>query len=175
MTRLQQQTLKALRSRHAGFDGFSNGEKVLQAMAYLCDVIKVDEDFGPNHGEYVDDFLKEAGGLGPGYPWCAAAINWCCEMLGVPNPDKSDAAVIGWKNWAATTGRRKTTPKRGMLCYWLNRDNTGHIGIVSSFLANKDHVLSIEGNTNAAGSREGEAIARKERHKTKWHGYISLD
>lgn len=175
MTTLQQQTLAELRKRHDGFDQFSNGERVLQAMAYLCDVRQVDEDRGPNSGDFVDDFLREAGGLGPGYPWCAASINWCCEMLEVPNPAKADAAVVGWKNWAVAQGRRRAAPARGLLCYWLNRDQTGHIGIVSNFLADKNHVLSIEGNTNAAGSREGDAIARKQRPKAKWHGYISLD
>lgn len=175
MTTLQTKILAELRKRHEGFDQFPNGERVLQVMAYLCDVQQVHEDKGNNSGVWVDDFLREAGGLGPGYPWCAAALNWCCEMLDVPNPSKADAAVVGWKNWAVAQGRKRTEPKRGYLCYWLNRDNTGHIGIVSNFLKDKNDVLSIEGNTNAAGSREGDAIARKQRPKAKWHGYISLD
>jgi len=175
MTPLQTAILAKLQSRIPGFDKLPNGEKVLQAMAYLADFVVVREELGANHGKYVDDFLKSCG-LSPGYPWCAASINWCCEMLGVPNPDKSDAAVIGWRNWARTTGRLNSEPKRGRLCYYLHANGTGHIGIVKGF--DGGLVSSIEGNTssgNQGSQRDGDGLFRRTRKETVWEGYISLD
>ncbi|HLP00275.1 MAG TPA: hypothetical protein VK171_16880, partial [Fimbriimonas sp.] len=118
MTKLQTKTLDSLRKHVPAFDSLPNGERVLQAMAYLADVVQVREELGKNHGRYVDDFLREAGGLGPGAPWCAACLNWCCEMLDAPNPDHYDASVMAWKTWAAANGRLSTTAKRGRLCLY---------------------------------------------------------
>lgn len=177
MTNLQTQTLAKVKARVPGFDGLPKGEKVLQIMAYLADVVQVREELGNNHGKFVDDFLKEAGGLGPGYPWCAAAINWCCEMVGAPNPDKSDAAVIGWKNWAKANNRINSEPKRGRLCFLITPGkSTGHIGIVKGF--DDGVVFSIEANTssgNAGSQRDGDGLWRRTRKETHWDGYISLE
>lgn len=175
MTPLQKQTIDAVRARVQNFDALPNGEKVLQVFAYLADSIEVREEFGPNHGKYVDDFLKSCG-LGSGYPWCAASINWVCEALGVPNPDKSDAAVIGWRNWAKANGRLKFIPARGRLCGYLHANGTGHIGIVRSVEGSL--VRSIEGNTSsgAAGSqRDGDGLYRRTRAAKTWEFYIDLN
>ncbi|MBS1725376.1 MAG: CHAP domain-containing protein [Armatimonadetes bacterium] len=145
-------------------------------MAYLADVCNVREELGPNHGKWVDDFLREAGGLGPGYPWCAASINWCAEACGAPNPDVSDAAVIGWKRWAQQTGRLMHEPARGRLCFYLHPDGTGHIGVVIS--AGGGEIRSIEGNTssgNAGSQRDGDGLYRRVRQASAWQFFINLD
>lgn len=176
MSPLQTQVLAAVRGRVANFDQLGGGEKVLQIMAYLADQVQVREELGKNHGKYVDDFLREAGGLGSGYPWCAAAINWCAEMVGTQNPDKSDAAVIGWKRWAEANSRLKNRPARGRLCLFLNRDGTGHIGIVRS--VEGDSVWSIEGNTSSGvkgSQRDGDGLYRRVRSASTWQFYIDLN
>lgn len=176
MTELQTKALAAIKAKLPGFDSFNASERFVQANAYVCDELRPREDKGDNHGLYVDDFLHEAGGLGPGYPWCAAAQNWIAEMLGLPNPDKSDAAVIGWRNWAKANGRLHSTPKRGALCFYLHADNTGHIGCVVSF--DDTYVHSIEGNTSpgSTGSqRDGQGMYRRTRTRATWLGYIYLD
>jgi len=177
MTPLQTQTLAKVKARVQGFDGLPKSEKVLQLMAYLADVVQGREELGNNHGKFVDDFLHEAGGLGPGYPWCAAAINWCCEMVGAWNPEKGDAAVNTWRNASKAQSRFNTEPKRGRLCFMITPGkSTGHIGIVKGF--EDGVVLSIEGNTGpgAAGSqRDGDGLYRRARKETFWDGYISID
>lgn len=176
MSQLQDQTIAAVKQRVPNFDALPNGEKVLQVFAYLSDVIEVREELGPNNGKYVNDFLKESGGLGSGYPWCAASLNWVCEAIGVPNPDKSDAAVIGWRNWARANGRLRTSPARGYLCGYLHANGSGHIGIVRS--VETDIVRSIEGNTSsgAAGSqRDGDGLYRRSRPRSVWEFYIDLN
>lgn len=176
MTKLQTKTLVALRNHVPTFDSLPRGEKVLQAMAYLADVVHVREELGRNHGRYVDDFLREAGGLGPGAPWCAACLNWCCEMVGAPNPTQYDASVMAWKNWASAGGRLSSTPARGRLCLYTNRNGTGHIGIVVS--SGGGLVRSIEGNTSSgsAGSqRDGDGLYRRARRASTWKHFINLD
>ena len=146
MTNLQSQALAYVRAHVQGFDGLPKTEQLVQVLAYLADVVQVREELGPNHGKYVDDFLKEAG-LGSGYPWCASLVNWVTEAVGLPRPEKSQAAVIGWYNWAKSTERLKEAPARGRLCLYLHNDGTGHIGTVISFA--DDLVRSIEGNTSS--------------------------
>ena len=175
MTNLQNQTLAAVRAHVAGFDGLPKTEQLVQVLAYLADVIQVREELGPNHGKYVDDFLREAGGLGPGYPWCASLVNWVCEMVGLPNPESGDAAVISWRNWARATGRLRSYPQRGCLCFYLHADGTGHIGTVIS--AGDGVVRSIEGNTSSGSQgsqRDGDGIYRRARNQSVWLGYIDL-
>ena len=176
MTALQIKTLADVRNHVNGFDSLPMGEKVLQVDAYLADVIKPTEDLGPNHGKYVDDFLHEASGLGPGYPWCAATQNWICEMVGAPNPDKADAAVIGWKNWAKANNRLSETPARGRLCIYLHPDGTGHMGIVVS--SDGQVTRSIEGNTSSGptgSQRDGQGLYRRTRNASTWEWYIDLN
>lgn len=176
MTAFQTKALSAIKAHLPGFDSFNSSEKMVQANAYVCDELKPREDLGNNHGVYVDDFLREAGGLGPGYPWCAAAQNWMAEMLSLPNPDKADASVIGWHNWAVANGRFHKEPKRGALCFYLHPDLTGHIGCVVSFDDNFVH--SIEGNTSPGtegSQRDGQGMYRRTRSRSTWQGYIYLD
>lgn len=177
MTILQVKTLATLRKNIPTFDSLPKGERVLQVMAYLADVVKVREELGRNHGKWVDDFLHEAGGIDFPAPWCAAAINWCCEMVGAWNPEKGDAAVITWRNAAKAQNRFNTEPKRGRLCFMITPGkSTGHIGIVKGF--EDGVVLSIEANTSSGKSgsqRDGDGIYRRARNESFWDGYISLD
>lgn len=65
------------------------------------------------------------------------------------------------KNWTLT---EKAIPG-ALVCFQTFRNGkphwTGHIGIVEK--ANKDNFISIEGNTNGSGGREGIEVARKTR------------
>jgi hypothetical protein len=174
VTEKQTAVLAILRSKYAGFDGFANGERVLLAVAHLADVVKVAERTGNNDGEWVEELLKSSG-LGKGYPWCAATINWACEMLGVPNPERGDAAVITWRNWARENNRIRVVGKRGDLCFYVRPNGTGHIGIVRD--VGDTMVESIEGNTSpgATGSqRDGQGLYRRKRSVNFWQGYIEL-
>jgi hypothetical protein len=176
MSPLQQKTLTAIKGALPGFDSFNPSEQFIQGCAYVCDKLKPREDKGNNHGILVDDFLNEAGGISPGAPWCAAVMNWVTEMLALPNPDKHDAAVFGWKEWAERNGRLHKTPKRGALCLFLNRNGTGHIGAVKGF--DEINVSSIEGNTSPGiegSQRDGQGMYRRTRKKSIWTWYIYLD
>ena len=128
-----------------------------------------------NSGEFVDMCLA-AVGLRPGYAWCAAFVYWLCRTAGVPADllpqRRSAAAVINWERWARANQIITTSPRRGDLMFWLNANGTGHIGIVTSFTGGI--AKTIEGNTNEAGSREGDGVYRKERADTSRIQFIAL-
>jgi hypothetical protein len=49
-----------------------------------------------------------------------------------------------------------------------------HIGIATSAPDKKGNVETIEGNTNGAGSREGDGVYRKTRHVSKIRSRIRV-
>lgn len=146
---------------------------------------KVREEAGANRGYWVDRFLAVVG-LGPGYAWCAAFVSWCLVQGGVDRKKlpKGAAAVRNWSAWADATGRYRNLeegPIRGDLMFWVDRSGLGHIGFVVdvSAWASQGLVTTIEGNTNAAGGREGDGVHRRTRTKHELShrhrsGFISL-
>lgn len=122
-------------------------------------------EVGRNSGRLVEWFLRHVR-LGRGYPWCAAYVYTCCIEAGMdpaklPQARKA-AAVINWRIWAAEEGYRRTRPERGYLFYWVTKRGTGHIGFVAEVLADGSF-RTIEGNTNRAGSREGDGVYDRRR------------
>lgn len=138
-------------------------------------------EIGRNAGEFVAAVLK-AVGLGTGYPWCAAFVRYCLDRSGCKGvgPRKGAAAVITWHRWALENGRQIPMMQagRGDLFYWLNKDGTGHIGWVVECYKSAGGVGyaidTIEGNTNASGSREGDGVYRKTRQVTDNIKFIRL-
>lgn len=154
-----------------GFDG----ERVLLLMAWLADRQQVRES-GTNRGEWVERFLASTG-LGPGNPWCAAVLNYCCEAVDAPCPSSGAAAVRNWVSWARQEG--KLIPigeaKRGDLVFWLHDNGTGHIGIVVD--ARNGRVWTIEGNTSSGvrgSQRDGDGLYRRTRFLNTFEGAIRL-
>lgn len=148
-----------------------------RALAWASSQVGARET-GRNKGPEVDRYLASTG-LSPGYPWCAAFVNWCIRKVGKSlAPRTGRAAVFSWANWAEESGRLSQTPKRGDLFFWLDRRGFGHIGFVTSVLPG-GVFTTIEGNTDEAGSREGVKVARRVRtvaglKRNHRHGFITL-
>lgn len=131
-----------------------------RALAWASS-FKGTREHGINRGPLVQRFLASVG-LGPGYPWCAAFMSHVLRQAGyVGGPTKGRAAVRNWAKWAKDENKVYLKPKRGDLFYWLNKNGTGHIGIVAE--VNGGTVRTYEGNTNAQGSREGDGVYEKSR------------
>lgn len=127
--------------------------------------LHVRED-GYNDGKEVRKYLRSTG-LGKGYPWCAAFVTWCHDENNIPNP--GSARVVDWFNSNVVWQRdwRKNQPEIlpgyvGAL-YYENLGRLGHIFIVE--YEDTNNYYTIEGNTNRAGSREGDGVYRKIRPK----------
>ena len=148
-------------------------ERVLR-VASSCKGVK---EVGNNAGTAVGKFLSSVG-LGTGYSWCAAFVYWCLIQAGadpkkLPHNRKA-AGVINWISWAGD--RITKEPRRGRLFFWLDGGH-GHIGFV---LDKCDSFKTIEGNTNDAGSREGDGVYERIRTRTmlmrhERYGFIRLN
>ena len=121
---------------------------------------------GHNDGKEVRKYLRSAG-LGKGYPWCAAFVTWCHEENNIPNPGSARVvdwfkANVIWEN-SGLNDRPSVKPGYVMGLYYSNLGRLGHIGIIE--YEDKNNYYTIEGNTNRAGSREGDGVYRKIRPK----------
>jgi len=127
--------------------------------------IGVREKTGHNDGAMVETYLHYCS-LGKGNPWCASFVCWTYGQAHVMNPRSgycpdlfSAKKVIyrrGFKNQAVT-------PKPGDVwgLYFPEKGRVAHVGFVDDW--GTKYVTTVEGNTNEAGSREGDGVYRKRR------------
>src|SRR5689334_18055828 len=101
---------------------------------------------GSNRGEKVEAYLRSTG-LGPGFPWCAAFVNWCIQHVAADN-----STDIAWPKTAScdvilTFARRHeilfTQPSIGDVFLVLaSADDATHTGFVDS--SDSDSFTTIE-------------------------------
>ena len=144
--------------------------------------LHVVEEGGPNRGAKVEEYQRSVG-LKPGDPWCAAFVAFVvAKAMGASKPPAwcSGSAITTWQR-----GSRKLKPEEkatGLEAgarakvqagwIWVRAKDAkgasaaraggwvqGHCGIVVEVTPEGFH--TIEGNTNAAGSREGDGVWRK--------------
>ena len=136
----------------------------------------VHEVGGKNRGPRVDEYLRSVG-LEPdpaknpnapenGYPWCAAGACWSVRQAGWSLKQSASVANL----WELNQDLSVLEPEPSDIYIHLNEDGTGHCGIVDS--VDDTHVHGIEFNTNAAGSREGDRVAFKDRLRVYCHAFI---
>ena len=128
----------------------------------------VKEGAKPNSGTHIDRWLAECG-LGPGYAWCVAfvqgAFSEAARLLDKPDMLKPNTAGVMdlWnrapKEWRVDVSEAK----RGDLL--LFGPKWTHIALITGY--DDGYFLTIEGNTNGEGSRDGDRVARKRR--LKWN------
>lgn len=164
----------------------------LVALEIAVSQLGVHEQGANNSGPEVDQYLA-AVGLPPGFSWCAAFVYWCfreacrrrplelapgVEYIPPPVPCPRTAGAV--KLWTlAETYQRVQVPAPGLVYVLDHGGGKGHAGIVES--VSDGMVVEISGNTNAAGSREGNCVARHAAaspavvHGGRLLGYIDCD
>ena len=127
---------------------------------------------GSNRGPRVDEYLRGVG-LNPAagsFPWCAAFVYFCfgaaCARLGRRNPAVRTAGVLAHWNKADAHGARRIRTaeassepdlvKAGHIFIIDYGRGAGHTGLVTGMRNGK--LLTIEGNTNDGGSRDGVGV-----------------
>ena len=121
---------------------------------------------GSNAGEFVEGCLKLVG-LGKGYSWCQAFVYRCFHeaalQIGRANPVPKTAGVL--KCWQSAPAplkiNKKKTPIAGSQFIMDYGKGLGHTGIVVS--VEGDTFTTIEGNTDANGSRTGGMVCLRSR------------
>ncbi len=102
-----------------------------------------------------------------GYPWCAAAQAEIHHKAEIEAP--KSARVVDWFDrnvvWEKQFGEVPQFEKRGMVggLYYRHLGRLGHIFLIVG--EDKNNYYTLEGNTNIAGSREGDGFYRKIRSK----------
>jgi hypothetical protein len=151
----------------------------------------MEEPPGSNRGPQVDQYLQ-AVGLDPSegsYPWCAAFVYWSFERgaarSGKANPVIRTAGVLDHWRKAGDAGVTRILPdevtndfsllKPGLIFVISTGGGNGHTGLVEDF--RDDRLITIEGNTNLPGDREGVGVFRRTGRKISEinKGFISYD
>ena len=125
-------------------------------------------EVGNNAGPEVEKYLESAG-VPKGSAWCASFVYWtyqkCDSNFVIVNP----AWVPSWfpkSKLIFSLGKiDKRSPQKGDLIgiYFPEKKRLAHIGFFDS--ESQDFIISVEGNTNDAGSREGDGVYKKKRVK----------
>lgn len=129
-----------------------------------------------NNGRKVKQYLKSVG-LGAGYPWCMAFVYWCMEQaakeMGQPNPlVKTGGVADQWNRTVLRKLPKTGAVKPGDIFIIIYKNGSGHTGIVEE--VKNGYVLTVEGNTNDEGSREGYEVVRRERTLSEITGFIQI-
>ena len=161
-----------------------NGKEIPQKMIVLArEEIGVSEVDGSNCGPRVDQY-KAATWLDAdkGWPWCAAFLCW---LLREASQDEDiafklpqTAGAWDFENWAKKevsngVDLRKPTNediKAGDIVIFT----FSHIALAVKDIDSSGYVITIEGNTNGAGSREGGSVLEKKRHVSKIRSRIRI-
>ena len=126
--------------------------------------IGVREATGRNDGKQVELYLKSVG-LGKGYAWCSAFVRWCFDKCGVKTTINAMAlSTHSVKRLVYFEGKFIKEPQQGYVftLYYPHLNRIGHTGFFDKKINNKIY-KSVEGNTNSAGSREGDGVYVKYR------------
>lgn len=118
----------------------------------------VREFTGKNDGVAVEQYLKYTGNK-KGEPWCASFVSWVYGKAGLVKPRTAWSAAL------FPLARQTLNPKPADVfgIYFSSLKRIGHCGLVER--QNGNWIYTIEGNTNVAGSREGDGVYRKLRHR----------
>lgn len=130
---------------------------------YLSQV-GVREKTGHNDGREVEQYLHSVG-LGKGYAWCSAFVKWCLDSAGINNRITAWAPTACNPDDVVWNGKRfvKQPQEGDIFClYYPRLKRVGHTGFFHKQI-NSSVYESVEGNTNAQGSREGDGVYRKKR------------
>lgn len=135
----------------------------------------MEDPAGSNRGPRVDEYLKSAG-IDPSagsYAWCAAFVYWSFSQaafrLGAANPAIRTAGVLDHWRKAGQAGVTRLLAgdilddlsllKPGLVFVINTGGGRGHMGLVEDF--RDDRLVTIEGNTNLPGDREGVGVFRR--------------
>jgi len=157
----------------AGPPPISVRDCVIDTAEYYLDV----RETSTNLSVEIDQFLASTG-LGSGYAWCAAFVNYVYDVNGVETPGKYAAWSPSWFPedkvvYTRTNARNdhlnsaKTQIQHGDVfgIYYPNKNRVAHVGLIKKWPNDNSYCYTIEGNTNNNGSREGNGVYSKRRLK----------
>ena len=144
----------------------------------LAEIGTLEQPPGSNRGPRVDEYIR-AVGLHPsgGFAWCAAFVYWCfaqaARRAGKRNPAVKTAGVLAhWRDAGRKEIPRITCAQAvsdpsliqpGLVFIMDFGGGVGHTGLVVESAGGR--LITVEGNTNGGGSREGVGVFRRDGRK----------
>lgn len=150
--------------------GMANPRKRAELKVVYDSQLHVREKTGKNDGVEVERYLKYTG-LNKGYAWCAAFVCWSLGEIDIPNPKNAWSPSLLPSNKLVYQHQSKVyngVPQRGDVfgIYYTNLKRIGHVGFIDEW-GSGTFAITVEGNTNGEGSREGNGVYRKRRLKSQ--------
>jgi len=111
--------------------------------------------------------------LGKGNAWCAAFIYWTFVECGfdpkIANPAWSPSwfvsNVIYSRNQKMEDGSQNPECGDVFGIWFESKGRIAHVGFIDEWKQDSKYCITVEGNTNEAGSRDGDGVYRKRRLK----------
>ncbi|RZK71588.1 MAG: peptidoglycan-binding protein [Pedobacter sp.] len=130
--------------------------------------LHVREKTGKNDGVEVEGYLKYVG-FAKGNPYCAAFVSWCFCKAGYVAPRTA------WSPALFPASRLVKEPVAGLVIgiYFPELKRIAHCGLLERMQG--DFCETIEGNTNSEGSREGNGVFRRLRHRRTIKAFAKWD
>jgi hypothetical protein len=125
--------------------------------------IGVREKTGKNDGVEVEKYLNYVW-LKKGNPWCAAFVSWTMGQNGVKTARSGGCVQLLEQGMVIySKGVAREIPQRAdvFFIYFPAKGRVAHTGFVDVW--GEKYVTTVEGNTNEAGSREGDGVYKKRR------------
>jgi hypothetical protein len=147
---------------------FSQNTAIDRVRAIYMAELGTREATGRNDGQRVEQYLASCN-LPKGNAWCAAFVSWTYQQAGV------NAMSSAWSpSWFqrnviySTTSTTNQTPQPADVfgIYFASKKRIAHVGFIDQW-GTGPHCITVEGNTNEAGSREGDGVYRKRRLKSQ--------
>ena len=129
-----------------------------------------------NSGPQVQQYLSYVN-LPKGNPWCAAFVCWVYGQANVPNPksgwspdlfkpdriiwERAESSKYKIESSERTTNNRLPGIGDVFGIYFPDKKRIAHVGFVDQW--DGAWLITVEGNTNVSGSREGDGVYRKRR------------
>lgn len=128
--------------------------------------IGVQETDGANDGPEIREYLKTTN-ISFSAPWCAAFVSYCYTINDVDNPRSAWSPSYFQKS--KLINLKYTQPLRAdVFGVWYNNlGRIAHIGFIDHWPRDGDYFISVEGNTNNNGSREGTGVYKKRTQKRR--------
>ncbi|MGI2035338.1 peptidoglycan-binding protein [Rhizobium panacihumi] len=142
-----------------------------------------EQPIGSNRGPRVDDYIRAAG-LDPtkgDYPWCVCFLQWVFQKAEASSGTAFDVPKTAgvhalWtmraaaKSVVTADAANPALIKPAMIFLLDTGGGKGHAGLVESI--DGDRLITIEGNTNDGGSREGYGVFRRRSRKVTMGGLL---
>lgn len=138
-------------------------EKLHSVITSQIGVVEVPK--GSNWGPQVKRYLAAVGYHQPG-AWCAGFVGFGLDSVGIPNTITAYSPTAhNPKNLVYFRGKFLKEPRAGdvFTLYYAAMGRIAHTGYIEKILPN-NKVVTIEGNTNPGGGREGYGVFRRIRY-----------